>query len=820
MSATAPALPRRAAGATAAPPTGCARGRGRPADPAWVRPRCSRRRAGRGAVPLGPDDLAATRTRTTPPPHVPASESWKAWFFGALDPGSFITVDKPPLSLWLMGLSARVLRLLVVQHAAARRRCARSPPSALLYATVRRVFGPAAGPARRARRSRSRRSRSRSARVNNPDALLVLLLVASAWLLVRALESGRTKHLALVRRGRRPRVHDEDAAGLDGRAGAGRRVPARRPAAAARSRVRQLARRGRRDGRRQRRLAARRVAVAAARGRTSAAARTARSWDLILGYNGFGRLIGGEGGPGGGGGGRASAAPPACGGCSTSRSAARSPGCCRSPAVVARRRAVADAPRAADRPAPRRPRALRRLGARPRRRLLQPAGHLPPVLRERAGARGRRARRRRRRRAVALGARARGPASSRSAVAVAGDRLGRRRRCSRRTPDFAPVAAGRDPGRRRRSRSLGSVALRLPGVRGRAVLAVAAVAGGARARRAARPPTASRPPASRLDGNNVLAGPASAGAGFGGGSGGPGGPPSGFGGPGGGRPSGAGRPDRAAADRRHRPVRPGRPAPRARRAARGGPGGASVEREPHPPTSRPTRARRSTSSPRTARMTTAPIIIQTGKAVVTIGGFNGADPAPTVAPARDDGRRRRAEVRAALERRRLRRRPGRRRQLVGAHHLGQAARHRRHRRLDERRDALPGLRLTTMTLAPLLDRPRRRAAALDGLRDGVLVVADGEVLVANGAAHRLTGHAPGRAGRRPRARVGRDGPRPRRGARGRAPRRRRPPPARGDHGRPVPAARRRARDARHRPRPLRRGRPRGRARPRRPTATA
>jgi len=34
-------------------------------------------------------------------------------------------------------------------------------------------------------------------------------------------------------------------------------------------------------------------------------------------------------------------------------------------------------------------------------------------------------------------------------------------------------------------------------------------------------------------------------------------------------------------------------------------------------------------------------------------------------------------------------------------------------------------------------------AALDGLSDGVLVVADGEVLVANGAAHRLTGHAAG-----------------------------------------------------------------------------
>ena len=33
------------------------------------------------------------------------------------------------------------------------------------------------------------------ARVNNPDALLILLLVASAYMVVRALESGRTKHL-------------------------------------------------------------------------------------------------------------------------------------------------------------------------------------------------------------------------------------------------------------------------------------------------------------------------------------------------------------------------------------------------------------------------------------------------------------------------------------------------------------------------------------------------------------------------------------------------------------------------------------------------
>src|ERR1700712_1055258 len=36
------------------------------------------------------------------------SESWKALFFGSLDASNFITVDKPPASLWVMGLSARL----------------------------------------------------------------------------------------------------------------------------------------------------------------------------------------------------------------------------------------------------------------------------------------------------------------------------------------------------------------------------------------------------------------------------------------------------------------------------------------------------------------------------------------------------------------------------------------------------------------------------------------------------------------------------------------------------------------------------------------
>ncbi|MDQ1413568.1 MAG: hypothetical protein QOE07_2156, partial [Acidimicrobiaceae bacterium] len=36
------------------------------------------------------------------------AKSWKAFFFGSIDPGSFITVDKPPAALWVMSLSARI----------------------------------------------------------------------------------------------------------------------------------------------------------------------------------------------------------------------------------------------------------------------------------------------------------------------------------------------------------------------------------------------------------------------------------------------------------------------------------------------------------------------------------------------------------------------------------------------------------------------------------------------------------------------------------------------------------------------------------------
>src|ERR1700761_6499431 len=122
------------------------------------------------------------------------SVSWKAWFFGALDPGSFITVDKPPLSLWLMGLSARVFGFSSFSILLPQALCTIAAV-ALLFATVRRVAGDAAGLIAALALALTPITIA-IGRVNNPDALLVLLLVGSAWFTVRALETGRGKHLA------------------------------------------------------------------------------------------------------------------------------------------------------------------------------------------------------------------------------------------------------------------------------------------------------------------------------------------------------------------------------------------------------------------------------------------------------------------------------------------------------------------------------------------------------------------------------------------------------------------------------------------------
>ena len=119
------------------------------------------------------------------------TKSWKAFFFGSLDSSNFITVDKPPASLWVMALSGRIfgfsswsmLAPQALEGVAA---------VALLYASVKRWFGAGAALAAGALLAATPVA-ALMFRFNNPDALLVLLLVAAAYCLTRALERAGTR---------------------------------------------------------------------------------------------------------------------------------------------------------------------------------------------------------------------------------------------------------------------------------------------------------------------------------------------------------------------------------------------------------------------------------------------------------------------------------------------------------------------------------------------------------------------------------------------------------------------------------------------------
>ncbi|WP_206919244.1 glycosyltransferase family 39 protein [Alicyclobacillus acidoterrestris] len=125
-----------------------------------------------------------------------ATKSWKAFFFGSFDASNFITVDKPPFSLWVMDLSARIFGLnswsILVPEALEGVACVW-----VLYLTVRRWFSPGAALIAGAVLATTPVA-ALMFRFNNPDALLVLLLTASAYAMTRALEAGKTKWLILA----------------------------------------------------------------------------------------------------------------------------------------------------------------------------------------------------------------------------------------------------------------------------------------------------------------------------------------------------------------------------------------------------------------------------------------------------------------------------------------------------------------------------------------------------------------------------------------------------------------------------------------------
>jgi 4-amino-4-deoxy-L-arabinose transferase-like glycosyltransferase len=123
------------------------------------------------------------------------SSSWHDFLYSSLDRSGLMTVDKPPLSLWVQALSARVfglhpLSILIPQALMG------IAAVGLVYDLTRRRFGRPAGFVAGLALATTPVVAAVS-RHNNPDALLVLCCVAALWFALRALETGATRWLVL-----------------------------------------------------------------------------------------------------------------------------------------------------------------------------------------------------------------------------------------------------------------------------------------------------------------------------------------------------------------------------------------------------------------------------------------------------------------------------------------------------------------------------------------------------------------------------------------------------------------------------------------------
>jgi 4-amino-4-deoxy-L-arabinose transferase-like glycosyltransferase len=124
------------------------------------------------------------------------TKSWKAFFFGSSDSSNFITVDKPPVFMWPMEISARIFGLnswsMLVPQA-----LEGVATVGLVYLAVRRWFSAQAALLGGAVVALTPVA-ALMFRYNNPDALLALLLSGAIYATVRGLERAQTKWLVLA----------------------------------------------------------------------------------------------------------------------------------------------------------------------------------------------------------------------------------------------------------------------------------------------------------------------------------------------------------------------------------------------------------------------------------------------------------------------------------------------------------------------------------------------------------------------------------------------------------------------------------------------
>jgi len=124
------------------------------------------------------------------------TKSWKAFFFGSSDASNFITVDKPPAFLWPMEISARIFGL-NSWSVLAPQALEGVATVGLVYLSVRRWFSAQAALLAGAVVALTPVA-ALMFRYNNPDAMLALLLTGALYATMRGLERAQTKWLVLA----------------------------------------------------------------------------------------------------------------------------------------------------------------------------------------------------------------------------------------------------------------------------------------------------------------------------------------------------------------------------------------------------------------------------------------------------------------------------------------------------------------------------------------------------------------------------------------------------------------------------------------------
>ncbi|MGZ6281175.1 MAG: ArnT family glycosyltransferase [Ktedonobacteraceae bacterium] len=122
-------------------------------------------------------------------------DNWHNFFFVSYDPGGFVTIDKPPLGFWLQVVSSKLLgftpfSVFLPQAIAG------VLSVLLLYYLVRRHFGVVAGLLAALALALSPISVVTNRNITI-DSTLALVLLAGAWAVMRAAETGRLRWLLL-----------------------------------------------------------------------------------------------------------------------------------------------------------------------------------------------------------------------------------------------------------------------------------------------------------------------------------------------------------------------------------------------------------------------------------------------------------------------------------------------------------------------------------------------------------------------------------------------------------------------------------------------